>query len=121
MGKRKYGKIVQVSSVAGHYGGIISGVDYVTTKVGIFGMTKTFARDYGPLGININCIAPGSVMTELLASQDQELVAKFASGIGLKRHATPEEIGETVKFLCSDGAAYFSGAILDINGGVYYR
>jgi len=121
MSKRNYGKIVQVSSVAGHYGGIITGVDYVTTKAGIFGMTKTFARDYGPIGINVNCIAPGSVMTPFLASADQEVITRFASGIGLKRHATEEEIGETVKFLCSDGGAYFSGAILDVNGGVYYR
>ncbi len=121
MAKRNFGKIVQVSSISAHYGGIISGADYVSTKAGIIGMTKTFARDYGPLGINVNCITPGSVMTEFLATGDPELVAKYAQGIGLKRHGTPEEIGETVKFLCSDGGAYFSGATLDVCGGVYYR
>jgi NAD(P)-dependent dehydrogenase (short-subunit alcohol dehydrogenase family) len=121
MAKRKFGKIVQVSSISAHYGGIISGADYVSTKAGIIGMTKTFARDYGPLGLNVNCITPGTVLTELLASADPELVAKYAQGIGLKRHGTPEEIGETVKFLCGEGGAYFSGATLDVCGGVYYR
>jgi NAD(P)-dependent dehydrogenase (short-subunit alcohol dehydrogenase family) len=117
MKERKWGRIVNVSSVGGRTGGMYAATVYSATKAGVMSMTKGFARHFAPFGINVNCISPGSVDTRLMANLSPESLKATIDGVPLKRLAEPVEIARVIAFLASDAASYMTGAILDVNGG----
>ena len=117
----KYGsKIVNVSSIAGRSKSIVSGVHYTASKSGIIGLTRQFAQELGPKGININCVCPSQTLTDMLQqSMREEQIQELERTIPLKRLATVTEIVDPILFLCSNKSNYIHGACLDINGGQF--
>lgn len=120
MKKQRYGKILNLSSLAGRNGGIANGLGYSATKAGIIGLTRGFAARLAKDGIHVNAIAPGSTDTGILDSLSQEKIDNLVEKIPLGRFGRTEEIANTAVFLCSDEASFVTGAILDVNGGMYF-
>jgi 3-oxoacyl-[acyl-carrier protein] reductase len=119
MKEQKYGKIVNVSSVAGKRGDFIGNAHYTAAKAGIIGLTKSLALHAAPFGINVNAVAPGLVETELTDGMSAEMKKTTISRIPAGRLGRPEEIGRAVAFLVSEDASYIIGETLSVNGGSY--
>lgn len=115
------GRIVNIGSVAGHMGGISVGAHYAAAKAGLLGLTKSLARLLAADGVTVNCVAPATTATDLIADWSPTELAQAADQIPLGRLAQPEEIAAAVCFLASDAAAFITGATLDVNGGLYLR
>lgn len=121
MREQPSGSIVQISSIVGHRGALYGHVHYAATKAGMFGFTKTLARTGAPLGIRVNCVAPGIIETELLfQTHGEEEVRNLADGVPLGL-GTPRDVGLAVAYLCGEGGRYITGATIDVNGGMYLR
>ena len=114
------GKIVNMTSLAGRNGGFVNGLAYTASKAGIVGLTKGFAARLAPFGINVNAVAPGTTDTGILDGISEEKMAGLMAKIPAGRLGTPEEIAAATVFLCSDKADFITGAVLDINGGMYF-
>lgn len=113
-----YGKIVNVSSIAGRNKSIVSGAHYTASKAAILGLTRQLAHEVSPLGINVNAVCPSQTMTDMLRqSMSEEEIKKLSSKIPLTRLATPAEQSMPILFLCSEASSYITGCILDVNGG----
>lgn len=114
----EYSKIVNVSSIAGRHRSPVSGVHYVSSKSGIIGLTKQIAFEVAERKINVNCVCPSQTLTDMLVSSmsEQEL-NNLSQVIPLKRLATIEDQVYPILFLCSNEAAYITGAVIDVNGG----
>ncbi|MGE7472028.1 SDR family NAD(P)-dependent oxidoreductase [Bosea sp. NPDC003192] len=119
MKEQKYGKIVNVSSVAGKRGDFIGNAHYTAAKAGIIGLTKSLALYAAPFGINVNAVAPGLFATELTDGMSSDMKATTISRIPAGRLGRPEEIGRATAFLVSDDASYIFGETLSVNGGSY--
>jgi len=118
MKKMKYGKIVNVSSIAGRHRSLVSGIHYVSTKAGLIGLTRQLAYELGPYNLNINVVCPSQTMTDMLKeSMSSNEVKALAKTIPLRRIATVEEQVNPILFLCSDLSSYITGAVIDVNGG----
>ena len=121
MAKNKYGRIVNIASIAsGGVGvGIAGGAHYTASKGGIIGMTESMAIELAPLGINVNAIGPGAIDTPMVGAANipKEYMDAMLAGVPLKRMGRPEEISSAVVFLASDEASYVTGATLYIDGG----
>jgi len=118
MKQQKYGRIVNVSSIAGRNKSIVSGVHYTSSKYGIIGLTKQLANEVSKYNILVNCICPSQTMTEMLKeSMTEEAVSELEQKIPIRRIATTTEQALPVLFLCSNAASYITGAAIDINGG----
>jgi 3-oxoacyl-[acyl-carrier protein] reductase len=117
MKARRWGRIVNVSSVGGRTGGLYAATVYAATKAGVMSMTKAFARHFAPYGINVTCVAPGSVDTRLMSNLSPESLQATIEGVPLKRLADPVEVARVIAFLSSEGSSYMTGAIVDVNGG----
>ena len=113
---RKWGRIINIASVGGQWGGKHQ-VHYAVSKAGLICLTRSLARIYSHQGITINAIAPGLVRTELSAG---ELDSKTISNIPVGRIGTVEEIAQTVVFLASEEARYITGQTINVNGGMYF-
>ena len=109
-------KIINVSSMWGVTGSSCE-VCYSTTKAALIGMTRALAKEVGPSGINVNCIAPGMIDTEMNAHLSEEDVKAIADETPLMRIGTPSEVAEAAFFLSSDAASFITGQILGVNGG----
>lgn len=109
-----HGKAVLVASVAGRMGGLKASPHYVAAKGGVISMTRWMAGKASPHGVNVNAVAPGATETGMVSGSGIDAV-----GIPVGRLAAPEEIARPIVFLCSAGASYMSGAVLDVNGGVH--
>lgn len=116
---RGSGKIVNVSSLAAHVGGIDVGVHYTTSKAGIIGLTRSFAKKMGPFGVNVNAVAPGIMLTEPVKRQIAGREANYIATIPLARLGIPEDVAHAVLFLSSFMSDYITGCVLDVNGGIY--
>lgn len=115
------GRIINISSIVGHRGALYGHVHYAATKSGMFGFTKTLARTAAPLGITVNCIAPGIIETELLfQTHGKEDVEKLAAGVPLGLGKV-KDIGLAAAYLAGDGGRYITGSTIDVNGGMYLR
>lgn len=112
-----YGRIVNASSVVGLYGNF-GQANYVATKAGIIGMTKTLARELGRKGITVNAVAPGFIETDMVAKMPEEVLAGMRAKVPVGRLGKPEEIAAAYLFLASDEAAYVNGATLSVDGGM---
>jgi 3-oxoacyl-[acyl-carrier protein] reductase len=112
-----FGKIVNASSVVGLYGNF-GQTNYVATKAGIIGMTKTWAREFGRKGINVNAVAPGFTMTEMVAKMPDNVLDSMKAKVPLGRLAQPAEMADAYLFLCSEYASYINGHTLSVDGGM---
>lgn len=117
MKQQRYGKIVNVSSIAGKIGDITSAPGYGPSKAGIDALTKTLARQLAPYGINVNAVSPHAIETEMSAQWAEERRKEIIASIPLGRLGKPEDVAEAVLFLASDEASFITGEILDVNGG----
>ena len=107
------GAIVNVTSIAGSKVHPFAGPAYATSKAALSALTREMAADFGPLNVRVNAIAPGEVETDILSAGTDRLVKQ----IPLRRLGLPEEVANTIFFLCSNESSYISGAELHINGG----
>ena len=117
MKNRGAGRIVNMASTSGRVGSVANASIYSGTKGAIVMFSKSVAREVAADGININCVAPGCVETELITSLPPEKVAALCEQIPLKRLAKPQEVANVVAFLASDEAGYMTGATVDVTGG----
>lgn len=118
MFKKRAGNIVNISSVVGEMGNA-GQVNYVASKAGIIGMTKTLAKEFGSRRIRVNAVAPGFVRTAMTDALAPEVKEKALENVALKRFAEAEDIAKAVLFLASEDASYITGHILSVNGGLY--
>ena len=107
------GAIVNVTSIAGSRVHPFAGAAYATSKAALGALTREMSKDFGPLGVRVNAIAPGEVKTAILSEGTDKIVAD----IPMKRLGLPEEVADTIFYLCSEDASYVSGAEIEINGG----
>ena len=107
------GAIVNVTSIAGSRVHPFAGAAYATSKAALGALTREMSKDFGPLGVRVNAIAPGEVKTAILS----EGTDKIVDDIPMKRLGLPEEVADTIFYLCSKEASYVSGAEIEINGG----
>jgi len=117
--KKAGGMIVNVASLSGRNGGLAEGLAYTASKAGIIGLTKGFASRLAADGICVNAVAPGTIEPGKLEGISEEKMADLKKKIPLGRIGKPEEIAAAVVFLCSGEAKYITGAVLDMNGGMY--
>ena len=115
--KRKYGKIINISSMWGQTGGSCE-VHYSAPKAAIIGFSKALAKEVGASGINVNCVAPGMIMTDMTACYTDEEVEEIKEEIPLGRCGDPRDIAETVLFLASEKASFITGQVIGVNGGM---
>lgn len=120
MRAQKSGSIACMSSVSAQRGGgILGGPHYSAAKAGVLGLARAMARELGPDGIRVNCVAPGLVQTDIMAGKiPEEKLAQIRADIPLARLGRPEDIANAFLFLASDLSAYVTGATLDVNGGM---
>jgi 3-oxoacyl-[acyl-carrier protein] reductase len=116
--RNRWGRIVNMTSVVGETGQA-GQVNYAASKAGLIGMTRALAREVGSRGITVNAVAPGYIETPMTAVLDQKQREAMLAGIPLGRPGTDAEIAQCVAFLASDAAAYITGHVLDVNGGMF--
>ena len=114
--RQKRGCIVIISSVWGVYGASCEAA-YSASKAALIGLTKALAKELGPSGIRVNCVAPGVIETPMLSGFTDEDKRALAGETPLCRLGTPEDVANIVSFLCSDKAAFITGQILGVDGG----
>jgi len=117
MVSRKSGKIINISSIWGMTGASCE-VHYSASKAAVIGFTKALARELGPSNIQVNCVAPGVIDTEMNSSLNEEDMLSLKYATPLERIGTPEEVAETVLFLASPKADFITGQVLSPNGGI---
>ncbi|WP_329568761.1 3-oxoacyl-[acyl-carrier-protein] reductase [Kitasatospora sp. NBC_01266] len=115
--RARRGRIVLVSSVVGLLGSP-GQANYAASKAGLIGFARSLAREYGPRSITVNVVSPGFVDTDMTAVLSDERRKEIVSGVPLGRYAAPAEIASTVRFLASDEAAYITGAVIPVDGGL---
>jgi 3-oxoacyl-[acyl-carrier protein] reductase len=116
--KNRWGRIVNISSVVGRTGQA-GQVNYASSKAGLIGLTRSLAREAASRGITVNAVAPGYIETPMTAVLDEKQRAAMMAQIPLGRAGTDLEIAQAVAFLASDAAAYITGHVLDVNGGMF--
>jgi 3-oxoacyl-[acyl-carrier protein] reductase len=118
MMRERWGRIVNISSVVGEMGNP-GQANYVASKAGLIGLTKSLAQEVGSRNITVNAVAPGYIDTEMTHGLSEELKTKMVEHTPLRRMGTAEDVAHAVKFLVSDEAAFITGHVLDVNGGMY--
>ena len=116
--KKKFGKIINISSVVGHTGNL-GQANYTASKAGIIAMSKSLALEYAKKNININCISPGFIKTDMTDKIDEKFKEAIISKIPSARLGEPKDIANVVLFLASDQANYINGETIHVNGGMY--
>ena len=117
MKERNSGVILNAASVVAHYGNF-GQVNYVATKAGVIGLTKTLAKELGKYNIRVNAVAPGFIKTPMVEKMPEKIVEKVAGKPALKRMGKPTELASVYAFLASDEASYITGTTLNVDGGL---
>ncbi len=112
---KKYGRIINIVSLSG-LKGMPGQTNYSAAKAGVIGATKALAQEIGRKGITVNAVAPGFIKTDMTEGLNE---AELKNMVPLKRFGTAEEVAHTVAFLASEGAAYITGEVISVNGGLY--
>jgi len=117
---RKQGAIACMSSVSAQRGGgILGGAHYSAAKAGVLGLAKAMARELGPDGIRVNCVAPGLIKTDINAGKiSDDMLVKILDGIPMGRLGVPQDVANIFLFLASDLSGYLTGNVIDVNGGM---
>jgi 3-oxoacyl-[acyl-carrier protein] reductase len=117
MVKQRFGRIINISSVVGVMGNP-GQANYVASKAGLIGLTKSVARELASRNITVNAVAPGFIQTEMTESLPAKVKEEMLAQIPLGRFGTPEEVAQTVAFLASEAADYLTGQVIHVNGGM---
>jgi 3-oxoacyl-[acyl-carrier protein] reductase len=115
--KQKGGRIINLSSVVGVHGNG-GQVNYSASKAGIIGITKSVAKELGSRGITVNAVAPGFIVTEMTDAMPEDAKAQVAERIAMKKLGSVNDVAELVAFLASDKAAYITGQVICVDGGM---
>ena len=115
--KQRYGRIVNLSSVVGLRGNA-GQVNYAASKAGVIGMTKSLAKELASRGVTVNAVAPGFIKTDMTAALPEAARTAAQNGIPMSRLGAPEDVAKAVGFLASDDAAYITGQVLAVDGGM---
>jgi 3-oxoacyl-[acyl-carrier protein] reductase len=113
--QKKYGRIINIVSLSG-LKGLPGQTNYSAAKAGVIGATKALAQEIGRKGITVNAVAPGFIKTDMTEGLNE---GELKNMVPLKRFGTPEEVAHTVGFLATKGAAYITGEVISVNGGLY--
>ena len=115
--RKKYGKIINISSVIGQIGN--SGqANYAASKSAIEGLTRTLAVEFGSRNINVNCVAPGYIETDMTKNLDEKIIQEMKKNIPLNKFGSTSDISETVCFLSSDLSSFITGQVINVDGGM---
>ena len=112
------GRIVNIASVVG-LAGNFGQTNYAASKAGVMGFSRSLAREVASRGITVNCVAPGYIATAMTEGLPEEVKKAFMDNIPVKRFGLPKEVASAVRFLLSDEAAYITGQVINVNGGLY--
>ena len=115
--RAKYGRIVLISSVSGLYG-VAGQSNYSSSKAGLVGLARSITREVGSRGITANVVAPGFIRTDMTDELPEKQQKEYLQTIPAKRFAEPEEVAKVVRWIASDEAAYISGAVIPVDGGL---
>jgi 3-oxoacyl-[acyl-carrier protein] reductase len=118
MMRERWGRIINISSVVAEAGNP-GQANYVASKAGLIGLTKTIAQEMASRNITVNAVAPGFIDTDMTAALSAELKDNMLSHIPLRRFGKPEDVAAAVRFLASEEAGYITGHVLDVNGGMH--
>lgn len=113
----RWGRMVNIASIAGRSRSVLAGASYATSKAAVLGFTRSVAAQVAADGVTANCVAPGRIQSPMADATDPVANAAYARTIPVGRFGTPEEVAGAVAYLASDVAGFVTGAVIDVNGG----